>query len=98
MSPQRRTDKPGTTFETIEELCHETGLSEDGSGNSSVDADEPSPDLRAEAEDDDSLASAAGGRASRGTGSPAHAQLPRSGPLALGQLLRRFGGMAETRD
>ena len=34
MTPERRTDKPRTPFETIEELGHETGLSEDESGNS----------------------------------------------------------------
>lgn len=88
MSPMRKTDNSRTIFETIEELCHETGFSEDESGNSSVGADEPRTDLREEEKDDDSFASSAGVKASHGTGSPVsvHAQLPRSGSLALGQL------------
>ena len=92
-SPKRRTSKPGTVFETIEEICGETHLSGEESDNSSVEAPSlPQTPLL----DDQNNRLTETEMASKGLNAQVNSQMPKSGPLDLSALMSSFGGLAVT--
>ena len=92
-SPKRRTSKPGTVFETIEEICGETHHSGEESDNSSVEA----PSLpRTPLLDDKDNRLTDTEMTRKGLSVPENSQMPKSGPLDLSALTGSFGGLAVT--
>ena len=86
-SPKRRTSKPGTVFETIEEICGETHHFGEESDNSSVEA--PLLDDKNNRLTDTEMTR-------KGLSVPENSQMPKSGPLDLSALTGSFGGLAVT--
>ena len=92
-SPKRRTSKPSTVFETIEEICGETHLSGEESDNSSVEAPSlPQTPLHNNQNNRLTETEMMSGEPTV----PDNSQLPRSGPLDLSALVGSFGGLGVT--